>query len=282
MHYLFSVNHSLSNHPESNRANLDHQCTEQQRRNWKDHHSSQHCGRTLHGGQESPPHRLGPSRKRHNWHRLSEGDPSQYSLQSPVTDQESRRNHPLYEIPELVPSPEQPRPGQRRSRTVKYARTRIHPTRSTRPNQRPVQHDHNRLPTKHRTTHSQRASNLRPSPDTSPVRILPHGRPPNTHQSHGPRQVKTPSIIRLQSRTDNVRWQNSTLAKSPVTSLEQLRPTSSEDCDSTVRQNGRGPKQGTSGNSLSSKEPCIGTVQSTNQRTIADSIACRSLAARAS
>jgi len=58
-------------------------------------------------------------------------------------------------------------------------------------------------------------------------------------------------------RTDNVRWQNSTLAKSPIPSLEQLRAASSEDRDSTVRQNGRGPKQGTSGNSLSSKEPCI-------------------------
>src|SRR5207237_2613352 len=116
----------------------------------------------------------------------------------------------------------------------------------------------------------------------SPVRILPNGRPPNTHQSHGPRQVKTPSIIRLPSRTDNVRWQKSTLAKSPIPSLEQLRAASSEDRDSKVRQNGRGPKQGTSGNSLSSKEPCICTVQSANQRTIADSIAWRSLAARAS
>ncbi len=58
----------------------------------------------------------------------------------------------------------------------------------------------------HRTAHPQRASNFGPSPDPSPVRILPYGRPPYTHQSHGPRQVKTSSIIRLQSRTDNVRW----------------------------------------------------------------------------
>src|SRR5438445_7930417 len=169
-----------------------------------------------------------------NRHRLRKGNPRQHSLQPPITNQESRRNHPIHKIPKPIPSPKQPGPSQCRSRTLKYARTRIRPARGTRPNQRTVQHDHNRLPTKHRPSHTQRTSDFRPSPDPSPMRILPNGRASDTHQSHGPRKVKTPSLVRLPNSTHNVRRQNGTLAKSPIPSLEQLWPTSPEDCDSTV------------------------------------------------
>src|SRR5207253_10078697 len=106
-------------------------------------------------------------------------------------------------------------------------------------------------------THCTLAGNLIHSAHTTPVRLVLHARAPYALQSERSRQLKTPSLIRLPSRTDNVRWQNIRLAKSPIPSLEQLRAASSEDRDSKVRQNGRGPKQGTSGNSLSSKEPCI-------------------------
>src|SRR6267143_2635344 len=264
MVYQVLVKHSLSNHAKSIGDTFDHKRSEQQRRNWKNHHSNQCRGRTRRREQESSPHRPRPPRKRDYRSRLREGNSSQYGLQPPRADKESQRNDPLDKIPEPVPSTKQPGLSQRRSRTLQHPRTRIHPTRSTHTNQGTVQHHRNRLPTKHRTTHTQRASDLRPSLDPGPVRILPHGRPTNTHQSHGPRKVKTPSLIRLPSRTDNVRRQNSTLTKSPIPSLEQLRRPSSKDSDPAIRQNGGSTEQGTTGNNLSSQEPCVRAIQGTD------------------
>src|SRR6266487_1671248 len=155
---------------------FDRKRTKQQRWNRQDNYSSQPCSRDSSRREKGPPHRPGPSRKRDDRSRVRESNPRQHHLQRPRSDQEDTRDNLGHEVRQPLVPPKQPRP-------------RVYPPRSISTNQTRLRQHHHRLPPEHRTTHTQRTSNLGPSTDTSPVRVLSHGRTTNTRQSNGPGQV---------------------------------------------------------------------------------------------
>src|SRR5881409_949935 len=256
---------------------FDRKRTKQQRWNRQDNHSSQRRSRDSSRRQEGPPHRPGPSRKRDDRSRVREGNPRQYHLQRPRPDPEDPRDNPGHEIRQPLAPPKQPRPCERRGRTLKHARPRVHPQRSISTNQARLRQHHHRLPPEHRTAHTQRASNLGLSTDTSPVRVLSHGRTPNTRQSNGPCQVSTEGAVRLPHRPNNVRRQNSTLTASTVSSLEQFRRESTQDRHSKIGPHGRSTQQRTPRRHIQTKEPGLRTLQSTHKRTVQSPTVSRSI-----
>src|SRR5881296_246589 len=256
---------------------FDRKRTKQQRWNRQDNYSSQPRSRDSSRREEGPPHRPRPSRKRDDRSRVRESNPRQYHLQRPRPDPEDPRDNPGHEVRQPLAPPKQPRPCKRRGRTLKHARPRVHPQRSISTNQARLRQHHHRLPPEHRTAHTQRASNLGPRPDTSPVRVLSHGRTTNTRQSNGPCQVSTEGAVRLPYRPDYVRCQNSTLTASPVSSLEQFRRESTQDGNSKISPHGRSTQQRTPRRHIQTKEPGVRTLQSTHERTVQSRTSSRSL-----
>src|SRR5947199_8023056 len=251
--------------------------TKRQRWNSQDKHSSQRRSLDSSRRQEGPPHRPGPSRKRDDRSRVRESNPRQHHLQRPRPDPEDPRDNPGHEVRQPLDPPKQSGPCGGRGRTLKHARPRVHPQRSISTNQARLRQHHHRLPPEHRTAHTQRPSNLGPSTDTGPVRILSHGRTTNTRQSNGPGQVSTEGTVRLPHRPDNVRRENSTLTASPVSSLEQFRRESTKDGNSKIGPHGRSTQQRTPRRHIQTKQPGVRTLQSTHERTVQSRTSSRSL-----
>src|SRR5437667_98998 len=172
---------------------FDRKRTKQQRWNRQDNYSSQPCSRDSSRREEGPPHRPGPSRKRDDRSRVRESNPRQHHLQRPRPDPEDPRDNPGHEVRQSLAPPKQPRPCKRRGRTLKHARPRVHPQRSISTNQARLRQHHHRLPPEHRTAHTQRASNLGLSTDTSPVRVLSHGRTVQSRTSSRSLDQPTPT-----------------------------------------------------------------------------------------
>src|SRR6266581_1332852 len=256
---------------------FDRKRTKQQRWNRQDNYRSQPGSSDSSRREEGPPHRPGPSRKRDDRSRVRESNPRQHHLQRTRSDPKDPRNNPGHEIRQPLAPPKQPRPGKRRGRALKHSRPRVYPPRSISPNQTRLRQHHHRLPPEHRTAHTQRASNLRPRADTSPVRILSHGRTTNTRQSNGPGQVSAEGTVRLPHRPDNVRRQNSTLTASSVSSLEQFRRESTQDGHSKIGPHGRSTQQRTPRRHIQTKEPGLRTLQSTHKRTVQSPTVSRSI-----